>query len=305
MRHRNSNLEGSRVRWTSAVVVTTRNSGAPGSWWVATLGVACALFLILRPGRLEAQIGVYYTNSVSSSSGSATISSFTVPSVPAGDSYFIVGISCFASLNSSAPYCSGSTPLTWNSSTSGWTVIGGATTSNFRAVDMWYFRNPSGTSSLAVSTSASKLVVGVVLVGGVNTGGPSSAFGTFVETNGNSSSPAAPAATTVVGDLVVSAAGVYQTLCGSNSPPTGCTPTSPQAQQWELYSSTSSSNIAGLGSTVVASTTSTTMSWSASSSNNWSIGAIPIHAAAVTAPTRKGQTIVGQLRPPDRGGAGD
>ncbi len=265
-----------------------------GVGWAVRFGLVCAVLLIFALGRIEAQIGVFHNGSASSTSGRATISSFTVSGLPAvGDSYFIVGVSCFA--GSSSGSCG--TSITWGGSSSySWTQIGSlVTTGNYRAVEMWQLRNPTGTGTIVVNTSnASNIATGVVLVGGVATSNP---FGTFVGTHGSNNAPTAPAATTVVGDLVASAAGAYQTLCGSGSPPTGCTPgtTPPQTKQWELYSGTGSSNIAGLGSTAIATATSTTMSWSSSASNDWAIGAIPIHAAPP--PARKGQVIVGRLTP--------
>jgi len=299
--------------------VTRRNSGAPGSWWVATLWVACALLLIFASGRLEAQIQVTCLNSGNcsgfSTSGSVSIASLTVPSsgLPAGDTYFIAGVSCFAS-------SSCGTSFTWTGTTTGsWTQIGSSIADNFRVAEIWYVKGPSGSSkTLTVATSgASKSVAGELFVAGVNTSTP---FGTLASANNgggtsNNPNPITLSVTStnglVSGDLVVVVGGFHQAICGGSSGNvTGCTANSSPASettQWEVLTSSSSSNVVGLGGTAIATSTSQTMGWNTSGTGNaWSIAAIPIHAqAAAAAPARKGQTIVGQLHPPDRGGAGE
>jgi hypothetical protein len=270
--------------------------------WAMRLGLLCGLLLIFAPGRIEAQIQVTNLGSNFSTSTSTTIASFTVPSsgLPAGDTYFIVGVSCGGGSSSNASACTNNTPgnFVWGGSATGaWTQIGSRTSTDYRAVEIWQLKGPSGTGTLKVTaTNAANVVAGVLFVAGVATSSP---FGTFASSGGinNNVNPINQSVASTAGDLVVAVGGFWQTMCGSGTP--SCTPSAQatgEVTQWQLKTSTSTQNVVGLGGTALPAVASQTMGWAVSStSQSWSIAAVPVHP--LPASGRKGQTIVGRLDP--------
>ena len=243
------------------------------------------------------------------SGGNCTISKFTVPStgLPAGDTYILVGVSCHA----------GCTPsITWSGgSANSWSALGSQADAGNTTVFIYELQNPTAATngSIAVTSSADKIVAGAVLLAGVLTGGPSSAFRTqtaCTDAGSNNASGAfackfdATATTTASvtgivtnpGDMIVDAVAPHNdgTCCDS--------PASGQTAEWEVQNGASITSAGDGGVRAIISGTTTTESWTLAASTDWAMGAISVipQPAAGTHP-RRGQTIVGTLLPPQGG----
>ena len=140
--------------------------------------------------------------------------------------------------------------------------------------EMWYLLSPAGgTNTITVNVSnTASITAGATSFTGVNLSSP---LGTFVSANGSSRNPSV-SATTVAGDMVMDT----MTTRGGRT----CTVGTGQTVLWNPAATNSNGYAKGSGSTELATGGTATMSWTISKSSNWTIGAVPIHAALL-APT--------------------
>lgn len=226
--------------------------------------------LILFPAtQTYAAVTVDATSNVVTSTRTATSASWSHTVGTGSNRMLVVGVSLVdTSTNNVTGITYGSVALTRIGTVS-------RTSSSYRYItEIWYLLSPaSGTDTITVNVAnTASIVAGAVSFAGVNLGDP---IGAFVSANGSSRTPSVNA-TTVAGDVVIDT----MTTRGGRT----CTVGSGQTAQWNPTSAGGSGYAKGQGSTKLAAGGSTTMSWSINQSSNWTIGAVPIHAA-LNAPT--------------------
>ena len=118
----------------------------------------------------------------------------------------------------------------------------------------------------------------------------SSSFGTAQDTAGENS----PASLSFSG-LSSNGAVMDDIAISTQQPITGL-----GGSQTSLWSAANGSNIYGSSSYATGAVTSMSQSWTGGSTH-WAYIAVPINPATTSGPARKGQTIVGQLVPPNVG----
>ena len=259
------------------------------------LGLVCLFSLVLGVGTLHAVSSLTVVTGGSAvangGGGTVTISSFTVPStgLPAGDTYLIVGISCHAgcSVNS----------VTWSGgSANAWASLGTRADAGNTTMYIYQLQNPTAATngSVVVNTSADKVVAGAMLLGGVHTGGPASAFRAFASNVATSGTATVTGVATNPGDMIIDVLAPHNDGACCDAPATG------QTAEWTVQNGTTTTSAGDGGVFPVTSGTTATESWTLKASTDYAMGCISVIPQSTSTPTtaRPGQVVTGRLRPP-------
>ena len=162
------------------------------------------------------------------------------------------------------------------------TLIGRVQDTNKEEAELWSLIAPNvGTANVVVNVSgATTFATGATDYIGIDQSTP---LGTFASASGKSATPTVTV-TSAAGELVIDTVSVQ----GDMYPiaPTG----SGQTQLWNTYSGSHSGGDAVGGGSWQNGSASVTMSWSVNKSNNWAIGAVPLHQVANAAPVAVNNT---------------
>jgi len=297
MRHRNSNLEGPRVRWTS-LRPRPRLAQRTAFRKVEALAVrflALVVFVaLLQAGVAQAQV----TLDVNTGSHSNSSNSFNwTHNVGSGSNLVILvavslqGTTTVSTVkwNSTSLNCLFAIGVDSNGNAQGSCSSDGNSPS--RRSEIWgaALGSPGATSgSVAVTLSGSTST----MAGSASfkNAAQSGSFGTGEGTAGQNS----PASLSFSG-LSSNGAVMDDIAISTQQPITGL-----GGSQTSLWSAANGSNIYGSSSYATGAVTSMSQSWTGGSTH-WAYIAVPINPATTSGPARKGQTIVGQLVPPNVG----
>jgi uncharacterized repeat protein (TIGR01451 family) len=224
------------------------------------------VLLAFLSGHLQAAITFDAGSSVVSNTKTATSAAWLHTVGSGSNRILIVGVSI---VDTTTNYVAGV-----NYGGAALTRIGTISRGTLYLTEMWYLLSPnSGTNTITVNMSnGASITAGAASFAGVNLSSP---LGSFVSANGNNNNPTVDA-TTMAGDMVIDTI----TVNGSR---TGAVGTG-QTVRWNPAAAGGGGWAKGAGSTELATGGTATMSWTLNGKSNWTIGAVPIHAA-LTAPT--------------------